>query len=564
LRTEHRYGIWLALAGIVTLGLGLRVWGLTFGLPFDYHVDEFLYSLTARISRERIHALFGPFQILVLSLRRLLLPLLGQLDLPARIAATLESPTSFQLIARWSSAVLGAATAIPLFLIGKRLWNDAVGLLAAGFLAVCFIHARSSHYGVPDALVCFLVVLAAAHCTRLSPTGQVRPYLLAGLFAGLALATKLLAWPIFVLIALLHLTPGAREAGGLETEAGGWLRRGLRRLLSGRLMAAYAVGLATFLLTAPQLALHWRATLAWWKASFEVGAQGGMGRILLDEGPAWWFYLNALDWGLGRLLFAASLAGVILIFLRRRPRQVALMLCFPVLFLAFVVKPVNMYFARYALLAVPFLLLAAGDLVWSGLGRLRLQGRTRAVAAALVAAVAAAQTAYDLVLHDRLLAREDTRTLAKRWIEDHVPQGSTVLLESWWFGPQLASEKRAVPFSHRTYDVRLLGPYGLSERSQTFGPSEGTPTVGEYAGQGIEYVVSNSITADSHLLDAREDRAKRDFYRRLDGEAVLLKKLSPYAGEFEAPRVFEHTYGPATYLDRMVRPGPVIKIYELR
>lgn len=562
MRPSTRNLTWLALAGIFALALWLRAWGLTFGLPFDYHVDEFLYSLTARVSRERIHGLFGPFQIIVLALRKLLVPVLGQLDLPADVAATVQSATSFQLVARWVSALLGAATTIPLFLIGKRLWNEAVGLIAAALLAVCFVHARASHYGVPDAAVCFLTVLGAYYCTRFSPAGPVRPYLLAGLCAGLAFPTKMVSWPIFGLIALLHLFPAEEGSSGPEGAAEGRPRLG--RLLSGRLAAAYATALAAFLLAAPQWTLHLRATLAWWKSTYEVGAQGGMDRIRLDDGPVWRFYLGSLDWGMGTLLLAASLAGVVLVLVRRRPRQVALMLCFPILYCGFLLLPGNMYFARYALSAVPFLLLAAGDLVWSGLGRLPLPGRARVAAAALATAVLAFPTARDLVLHDRLLAREDTRTLAKRWIEDQVPEGSAVLLESWWFGPQLASEKRPVPFSRRTYAVRLLGPYGLSERSQSFGPSAGTPTLDEYVEQGIEYVVSNSITADSHLLDAEEDRAKREFYRMLDREADLVQKLSPYEGSFEAPRVFEHTYGPATFLDRMVRPGPVVRIYRLR
>lgn len=557
MRGEKR-NVWLALAGIFAVALWLRVWGLTFGLPYSYHVDEYVYRLSAQVTRESIHAHFSPFQVLVLGLRPLLHPILDGLDLPARLAATVDSASFLQLVGRWCSALLGAATVIPLFLLGRRLWNDAVGLIAAAFLAVAFTHARSSHYGVPDAMLCFFTVLAAYYASRLSPSGPVRTYLLAGVFAGLAFSCKPLVWPVFVLIALFHLFPldGDRPRGG----AGAWLRR----LLAGRLIAAAIVSVAAFLVTAPQYLLHWEKTMAFWKYALQIGATGGMDRVRLDDGPAAWFYLGALDWGLGHLLLAACLAGFVLVLVRRQPQQVALMLCFPLLFYVFLCKPGNMYFARYGLAAVPFLLLAAGDLVWSGLGRLRLQGNSRTLAAAAVTAVLGAQTAYDLVLHDILLTRDDTRTLAKQWVEENIPEGSTVLLESWWFGPQLASEKLAVPLSRRKYDVRQLGPYGLSERSQGFGPTAGTPEVSEYADQGIEYIVTNSITSGSHLLDPAEDAAKREFYRALAREAELVTELSPWEGDFEAPRVFEHTYGPATFLSRMERPGPTIRIYRLR
>lgn len=560
MRGEQR-NVWLALAGIFAVALWLRVWGLTFGLPYSYHVDEYVYRLSAQVTRESIHPHFSPFQVLVLALRPLLHPVFDRLDLPLRLAATVDAASFLQLVGRWCSALLGAATVIPLFLLGRRLWNDAVGLIAAAFLAVAFTHARSSHYGVPDAMLCFFTVLAAYYCTRLSPSGPVRPYLLAGLFGGLAFSCKPLVWPVFVLIALFHLFPlRSGEPGDRPRGAGAWIRR----LLAGRLIAAAAVSVAAFLATAPQYLLHWDKTMAFWKYAVQIGAAGGMDRIRLDDGPAARFYLGALDWGLGHLLFAACLAGFVLVLVRRQPQQVALMLCFPVLFYAFLCKPGNMYFARYGLAAVPFLLLAAADLVWSGLGRLRLQGRPRRLAAAAVTVLLAAQTAWHLVLHDILLTREDTRTLAKLWIEENVPEGSTVLLESWWFGPQLASETVAVPLSQRKYDIRQLGPYGLSERAQSFGPTAGTPAVSDYADQGIEYIVTNSITSRSHLLDPREDAAKREFYRALDREAILLKELSPWEGDFEPPRVFEHTYGPATFLHRMERPGPSIRIYRLR
>ena len=43
---SHRLFL-VALAGIVSLALGLRLWGIRFGLPYAYHVDEQTYVSTA-------------------------------------------------------------------------------------------------------------------------------------------------------------------------------------------------------------------------------------------------------------------------------------------------------------------------------------------------------------------------------------------------------------------------------------------------------------------------------------------------------------------------------------
>ncbi len=561
---------WILLALIAAAALWVRLWGITFGLPYNYHVDEALYRATASFTWAKIHPHFGPFQILVLALQKLLhlaAPLVDALPLSPAVAAALGSAMSFQVLGRTASALLGAATVVPLFLLGRRLWNQTVGLTAAFLLAFCFLHARSSHYGVPDAMSDFLIVMAAYFCSRLSPSGSVKPYLWAGLFAGLALPTKQLSWPIFVLLLLFHLFPEVDDRGDGGVIGDGErppARRGwLRALFDPKLIAAYALATVVFLVTSPQVVLHTKATFAFWKYAAELGARGGMDRLRLDDGPPWRFYLVSLGWGLGWLLTALALAGVVLVFVERRARPVCLMICFPVLYVGFLLKPGNMYFARYILGTVPFLLLAAAALLWAVFSRLGLRGRPLAAALSLAAIAAVAQPAYSLILHDRLLEREDTRTVAKRWIEENVPDGSTVLLESWWFSPQLATAAAPVPFSRRTYKVRLIGPYGLSEKAQSFGPSAGTPTVQDYADQGVEYIVTNSLTADSRLLDPAEDRAKTDFYRSLDRDATRVFAISPGPPGFVLPRIFDHTYGPATFLSRLERPGPRLAIYRL-
>src|SRR6202035_2237367 len=175
--------------------------------------------------------------------------------------------------------------------------------------AVCFSHARSSHYAVPDAMACLLIVLAAWYCIRLAPDGPARPYLLAGLYTGLAFPTKELCWPLFLLIGLCHLLPVGQAAaerierieggegdegdeGGDGGEAGsaGRPRRWLARLASWKRLAAVPVALATWVVTSPQVVLLPRATFAFWKAAAELGAKGGMDRLQLDPGPAWRFY----------------------------------------------------------------------------------------------------------------------------------------------------------------------------------------------------------------------------------------------------------------------------------
>lgn len=549
---------WKPLLPLILLALVFRLWGVTFGMPFDYHLDESAYRSSALdFTWEKIHPLFGPFQILLLPQHALLRSAVDALPagvpgLSPEVQAALSSRTmSFQLLARWNSALLGALSVVPVFLLGRRLWNPLAGWVAAVLLTFCYIHARASHFGVPDTAMTFLALMAAWYGTRLSPRGRWRDYLLAGAAAGLAVSAKLLAWPLFVLLFLFHAFPSER------TDGESWLRR---TFLNGRLVLMAGAALVSFLATAPQLVLHFKPTYAFWKFAATLGATGGMGKIKLDEGPRLYFYLTSMRWGMGDLMLLLCLAGLVWAA-RGRQRSVLVLLSFPVLVLAFLCKPGNMYFARYALVAVPFLLLAGGALLADLLLRIPARWRLAAATAALLALVA--QPAVSIVRYDRLLGEVDTRTLAKRWMEENVPDGATVLLEAWWFGPQISSSRTKVPFSRREYSLRFGGPYGLSETLDESGRPV-PATVKGYAESGVEYLVTNSITSGSEMIDPEDDHAKRAFYEELDREAELLFEISPAnPGTMPPPRIFEQSYGPVKDLTRLERPGPVVKIYCL-
>jgi hypothetical protein len=549
----------LLLALIVCLGLAARVWGITFGMPFDYHIDESPYSVSAlRLEPGKISPLFGPYQVLLLlelQVTKLLAPLLDRLALPSYLDFAAPNPATIRLVGRLTSAWLGAVTVIPLYLLGKRVWGRKVGLIAALFLAVCFFHVRKAHYGVPDSTACLFVVWTVYACTSLARRRTWRQYLWAGLLAGVAIAAKQLTWPLVVTIFLYHAFPERPAGEGPEPRAG------LRRWLDGKLALAALATVVAFLATSPQVVLTPRRYYVFFKYVASLGAKGGFERFAVDSGHAWQVYLEALRWGMGDVVLVLAFAGLVLVAAQRS--RAMLIFSFPVLYLAFLLQPGHIFFARYLMPVTPFLALAAAVFLVYVVDRLPVRPAVRAAIAAAVLAAAIAEPALAIVRHDRLLTRTDTRTLAKEWIESHVPEGAHIALELWWFSPPLSSPTYESPLSQRTFEFTLTGPYGLSEKSARTGESQGALTIEDYAARGIEYLVTNSLTSGSHMLDPAEERTKRAFYRSLDERTELVAVFSPYAGKRRPPRVFEQTYGPATHLDWLERPGPEIKIYRL-
>jgi 4-amino-4-deoxy-L-arabinose transferase-like glycosyltransferase len=560
----------LILLAVFALALGLRLWGITFGLPYEYQISEQMYvgaaQSMASAGYEKIKPLFGTYQILLLGAHEALTPLLAAVGLGPRLAATLGEPTVFNLLGRLLSAVLGALTVLPMYWIGRRLWNRAAGLLAALFLAVAYIHVVNSHYAKPDATVLFLASLVFLLCLRIAEAGRLRDYALAGLLAGLAVTAKPLAFPLVMTIALSHLQ---RAAGERELPAGFGARLGwtLRGLLDGRLLLAAGLTLVAMFATSPQLLTRRAEVLELYKWLAEAGAGGGMFRFDIHFGqPAWRVYLSTLFWGLGALLAALAFGALLVYLIRRRPRPLVPLLVFPVVLLVFLLWPGQYVHSRYILLTLPVALVCAAGLTVEAAARLRARpafGRFGPVFVGVAVLAAVAHPAVSSVLHDRLLTREDTRTLAKKWIEENLPEGTRVALEVFLYSPQLSSAKKPTPFSPRSYDVVTTGVYGLSEKSKRAGKTEGDVTIEDYVADGVQYVVTQGHNWALKRLDPEEERQRLAFYEDLADKGYLVQDFSPYRKGKTVPFIFDQVYGPTVGLLGFERPGPPIRIFLL-
>src|SRR5882724_717610 len=119
------------------------------------------------------------------------------------------SPRTVEVVGALAPPVLGALTALPVYLIGQRLFDRRTGLLAAGLLAIApgQLLARSmlgfTDHHVAEALLTSLTILAAITALQ-AETPRAR-LIRAGL-TGVALSAYLMAWSggallVFVLCA---------------------------------------------------------------------------------------------------------------------------------------------------------------------------------------------------------------------------------------------------------------------------------------------------------------------------------------------------------------------------
>ena len=541
---QKRIASGLLLAGIVALALGLRLWGVGFGLPYAYHVDEPTYVSAALnlgagiIGRQPnptglINILFGEY---------------AGYFIAGRIAGLFASasdferayrvdPTIFLLLGRLTSVILGTLTVLVAYGLGKASAGRLAGWLATLFMAVAFLHVRDSHYGVPDVAVVFFLSLSTLCCV-LAVQRPSRWFLwLASATGGFALATKWSVWPLLATLVLAAVfRPAQKRARAVEVLiallffVGGFAVGGFQLLLKPGVYLEYAL------------------------REQQAGAGGGFGAWQVDMVTGWVFYLKTLNYGLGIVLLVLAMLGGLrrlVQVIRSKDRVSLVLLSFPILYLL-IMGASRHYFARYALPLVPFAALFAAEALVTLVPRpgARYAGLRYVLMTLLVVAAVAPPLAQSIA-HDVILTRQDTRTVAKNWIEANIPAGSKIAVDWPTHGPPLSTSERPMPASAEMFDVVTVGGSGLADHPLSW-----------YSEQGVDYLIASSFIYNLSLVDPDWDAKRRSFYASLERELDLLEEFRPYTGNTEPPFVFDEIYGPVVSLWQRDRPGPVLKIYS--
>ena len=228
---------------------GLRLWLLAHDLHggrfFDerfslVNVKQLLVQGTLQPETAYYPSLSWVPQALVVGASEWLSGVTGRAALSAFDDAYLDgwSSTAYLLV-RLVSAIWGTLSVWVCFLVGRRVFDERVGLLGAAFLAAAPRHLLVSVQFKPDAAVVLFVLLAFLWSLSAVASPSRGRYALAGVGVGLAIAAKYTA-----VGAAIPLTVGTLAFGG-------W--RVLRRW--GLLVLAGLASIGAFLALNPHLAI---------------------------------------------------------------------------------------------------------------------------------------------------------------------------------------------------------------------------------------------------------------------------------------------------------------------
>jgi 4-amino-4-deoxy-L-arabinose transferase-like glycosyltransferase len=554
-----------ALAAILAVALGLRLWGIQQGLPYAYNTDEDAHFVPRAIGI--FAAGWNPHYFANPPAFTYLLHFLFALWFggAAGVSHTFATnPTAVFTLARVAAALLGTLAVWLLYLAGARLFDRGVALLAAALQAVAFLPVFYAHLALNDVPTLAPLTLSLLGTAGVLRSGRARWYLLAGLGLGLGCATKYTAG--IVLLPLL----AAAAAHYLDAPRHG------RQVLAGLALAGLAA-LLTFVLANPYSMLdfhnfeqgiaHQSAVSA--EAEGKLGAPHESGIV---------YYLWSFTWGLGWVPALAALGGALTVWWRER-RLGWVLVPAPLIYLAFMGAQ-GRYFGRWLLPIFPIVcLLAALFALQLAAAAARLARSTRAATAAFTALAALALCAQGILysVHSGLvLSRADTRNLTRAWLVAHVPAGTRIVVEPLvpdeWAqdvghptlstpdGDRWIKWKSLVSFIDGAGALRPADPHvvGIEDYERTLSPA----LIPWYEHNGYCWIVSGYAESGRAFADPRQVPHAVAYYRALAQQAEVVYRVSPYhPGKGPVAFNFDWTfdYYPLAY----ERPGPEMIVYRL-
>ena len=225
----------------------------------------------------------------------------------------------FHLASRSLSAGFDLITVVLVFLIARKLFNPVVGLLAMLLYSLSVLAIQLSHFGTFDLIATTFCVATFWFALKANEDGRWWNFLLSGVMAGLAIASKLSALPIIAVCAL-PLVEQIR-LHGIEACWRRPAKNGLPAFLG--VAVAIVAALWTFRIGQPYAFLgpspfsfrldpRWQNDVNYWRLVQSGEADMPPSVQWANRTPFVFTLRNLIQWGLGPALGIASMLGLAL------------------------------------------------------------------------------------------------------------------------------------------------------------------------------------------------------------------------------------------------------------
>jgi uncharacterized membrane protein len=365
------------------------------------------------------------------------------------------------------------------YALGRRIYGQGAGLLAATLITFAAVHIQISHFYRPEPFHNLFTLASFWHMLNVLDRRRVRDSAWLGLFVGLTFATKASALPLLLpvaatygylwlrprktqahALATLHVTPSplVGEGGGEgysspspSPEPSPFKEEGqdpqgvahqasqsqtleglaLRSLLTG------IVAVGTYLAVTPYALLSFPEFLEWNLRELDIVRRAGIVPYTLQYvgAPKLAYEMQqTIVWGLGVPLGLLAWGGSLATLLGnlRRPKLPQTLLLLWAIPLLFTIASVQVKFLRYTFPLMPvFIIMGAGAAVqllgWATRWK-RQVGRAVAIAIGIVVAA----TLFWGLAFTSIYSHPHPAVQASHWLRANAPPGTTILTDNHW------------------------------------------------------------------------------------------------------------------------------------
>ena len=575
---------------IVLLAVVLRLWGIWHGYPYSYYSDEAHFvkrALSFGSGDLNPHWFHKPaFYMYILFCEYSLYFLFGKIvglwpSMSEFAVSYIKNPGAFYLIGRFTTVLFSLGSIWVVYRIGEKHFRKNTGIVAALLLSLSYGHVAASQDIKADTPAMFFAILSVLFLLNYVQKEKNRDLILAAAFAGLGTATKyypiVMLMPIVLGVILVHCSAEVSFAGRTSKIA--------------RLVALVFIAFSLFYFICspynffdplgrqttfkPVSSLVSKISQIFGPEKIERSGDFIGQRMGILPGAINYFKVLISKTGMGIIIGTISILGFCYLFSKMN-KQYFLFLFYPAVFMLTSVFLYPGYAEpRHQLPIYPFLALTGAALIVCFAKSKRLASSP--VHIGVIVSLLLLYPLYNIVDRAISVSEEDTRNIAKYWIEQNIPSETKILVDE--NGPQLLmSEKRinkilenaeqADPNGQFTahYDTylkyQLLAakgvvtynlhyirfPWwrerevqsGIHELTSDYDRDMGNPLkhvgVGPYdyyVDNGFEYAVVHNNAYRKFMVDnlvSKNFPSLTKFYRELFERGKLIKLISPLTG----------------------------------
>ncbi len=356
------------------------------------------------------------------------------------------NPLEMRYIARPLAALADVGTVLLVFVLGRRLYGQGVGLLAAGLTAIAVIHVQHSHFYRPEPFTVLFTLASLWAMLRLMEHRRLRDSALLGLMLGLALAPKVNVLPLVLPLALAYWYWMREEADG------GWtsITPEIVQRAAGHAAVAASVAVVVFFFSSPYAFLDFGSFIDDVAAQTRMANNAGLWPFTVQyvDTPAFVYQIRQTTiWGLGLPLgivaWVAIPFTIVLAAIGGQTRRADLLLLAWVVPSLLFLESFEVRFLRYLFPLMPVMvLLGARMLLWevdycrAVAGYLSDTGRhiaryLPAFAIGTIVLVVAGTAFYSLAFQ-RVYANDHPAISAAQWMVQEAPSGTKVVHDNHW------------------------------------------------------------------------------------------------------------------------------------